>query len=53
MMGPPQVGENRAPDGYVPDATAELCTKCKARWDKHDRVYSGTFTYTRCPATAS
>jgi hypothetical protein len=53
MMGPPQIGENRAPDGYVPDPTAELCTKCDAPWDRHERVYSGTFTYTRCPAKQS
>jgi hypothetical protein len=51
MMGPPQLGEDRAPDGYVADPVAALCPKCGAAWDEHDRVYSGTFTYPRCPTT--
>jgi hypothetical protein len=50
LMGPPQLGENRAPEGYRPDPAAELCGKCSARWDRHDRVYSGTFSYLRCPS---
>lgn len=29
VMGPPQLGENKAPDGYVLDAAANLCHKVR------------------------
>ena len=51
VMGPPQLGENRAPDGFVPDAAAELCGKCGQPWDAHERVHTGSMTYRRCPAS--
>lgn len=49
VMGPAQIGENRAPEGYVPDESANLCHKCGQRWDAHERVHTGTMTYRRCP----
>ena len=50
VMGPPQLGEDKAPEGYVPDAAADLCRKCGRPWDAHERVHTGTMTYRRCPA---
>lgn len=50
VMGPASIGEDRAPEGYVPDAAAELCPKCGRPWDEHERVHTGTVTYRRCPA---
>jgi hypothetical protein len=50
FMGPAQIGENRAPEGYVPDESANLCHKCRQPWDAHERVHTGTMTYRRCPA---
>jgi hypothetical protein len=50
FMGPPQLGENKAPAGYVADDTANLCHKCGLRWEAHERVHTGTMTYRRCPA---
>jgi hypothetical protein len=48
-MGPPQIGENKPPEGYVPDPAAELCHKCGQQWAQHERVHTGTMTYRRCP----
>jgi hypothetical protein len=50
FMGPPQLGENKAPEGYTPDAAANLCHKCGQEWDVHERVHTGTMTYRRCPS---
>lgn len=49
IMGPAQIGEDRPPDGYVPDETAELCDRCGQRWDRHERRSSSNMTYTVCP----
>ena len=49
FMGPPQLGENKAPEGYTPDEAANLCRKCGQEWDAHERVHTGTMTYRRCP----
>lgn len=49
VMGPPQLGENKAPDGYVIDAAANLCHKCGQQWDEHERVHTGSMTCRRCP----
>jgi hypothetical protein len=49
FMGPPQLGEDKAAAGYVPDVTATLCHKCGQPWDAHERVHTGTMTYVRCP----
>ena len=51
FMGPPQLGEDKAPEGYVPDETANLCHKCAQPWEEHERVHTGSMTYRRCPAT--
>lgn len=50
FMGPPQLGEHKAPEGYVPDPAASLCHKCSEPWDAHERVHTGSMTYRRCPA---
>jgi hypothetical protein len=50
IMGPPQVGENRAPEGYEPDAAAQLCDKCGASWDDHRRRHKDNITYLECPS---
>ena len=52
IMGPAQIGENRAPDGYVADASAELCDKCAEPWTAHERRRKDNISYLRCP-TAS
>ena len=52
FMGPPQLGEDRAPAGYVPDPAADLCHKCGQPWDRHERVHTGTMTYRVCPRVA-
>lgn len=49
VMGPPQLGENKAREGYVPDAAAEVCHKCSQPWEDHERVHTGSMTYLRCP----
>ena len=48
FMGPPQLGENRAREGYVPDTGATLCHRCGQPWTDHERVNTGTFAYRRC-----
>ena len=53
FMGPPQLGENRAPEGYEPDPRADLCTRCGRPWDEHRRVHASNMTYTVCPVPAS
>lgn len=50
FMGPPQLGENRAPEGYAPDLRANSCSKCGQLWDEHERVRASNMTYTVCPA---
>lgn len=49
FMGPPEVGENKAREGYVPDPEADLCRKCGRPWADHERVHTGSMTYRRCP----
>lgn len=49
FMGPPQLGDHKAPDGYTPDPRANLCTKCDQPWDDHERVRASNMTYTKCP----
>ncbi len=49
FMGPPQLGQNKAREGYVADDAANLCHKCSQPWDAHKRVHTGNMTYRRCP----
>jgi len=51
FMGPPQLGEDRAPEGYSPDPRALLCTKCGQPWDAHERVRTSSMTYMACPGS--
>jgi hypothetical protein len=51
FMGPAQIGDYRAPEGYVADEAALLCHRCGRPWDQHERVHTGTMTYRRCPQT--
>lgn len=50
FMGPPQLGTHQDREGYVPDARAQLCTRCGQPWDAHERVHASNMTYTKCPA---
>jgi len=50
FMGPPQLGEHKAREGYVADEAGNLCHRCGRPWDAHERVHTGTMTYRRCPA---
>ena len=52
FMGPPQLGDNRAREGYTPDPRAELCAKCGQPWERHERVHASNMTYTRCRGTS-
>ena len=49
FMGPPQLGDDRAPEGYVRDPAADLCHRCAQPWADHDRVHTGSITHLRCP----
>jgi len=49
FMGPPQLGENKAPQGYTPDPRAAHCDTCGQPWDSHERVRARNMTYTKCP----
>jgi hypothetical protein len=49
FMGPPELGEDKAPEGFRPDPAQDLCHKCAQPWDRHERVHTGTMTYLRCP----
>ena len=49
FMGPPQLGDNKAPEGYSPDPRAQLCTRCGRPWDEHERVRTSSMTYMVCP----
>ena len=49
FMGPPELGDASAPSTYVPDPAADLCHRCAQPWDRHERVHTGSMTYTRCP----
>ena len=49
VMGPAQIGEDKPPEGYVPDEAANLCQKCGQPWDAHGRVHTGNMTYRPCP----
>lgn len=49
IMGPAQIGENKAPDDYVIDEAANFCPKCHLTWAAHVRVHTGSITYRRCP----
>jgi hypothetical protein len=49
FMGPPQLGEDKAPAGFVPDDAARHCHKCHQQWEAHERVHTGSMTYRRCP----
>jgi hypothetical protein len=53
FMGPPQLGTDEAPEGYVRDPAADLCHKCALPWDGHDRVHTGRMTHLRCPPADS
>ncbi len=53
FMGPPQLGEDKPPEGYTPDPRAALCHRCGQPWDSHERVNASNMTYTRCPSTSS
>ena len=50
IMGPPQIGEDKPREGYVPDEAANLCPKCGRLWDLHGRVHAVNMTYRPCPA---
>jgi hypothetical protein len=52
IMGPAELGEDKAPDGYVADAAAELCNKCGRPWDGHPRLHKDNITYLQCPDPA-
>lgn len=49
IMGPPQIGEDRAPEGYVPNSAAALCDKCGEPWAAHRRRHKDNITYLECP----
>ncbi len=49
VMGPPQLGEHRAPDVFRPDPQADLCHRCGSPWSDHEVVRTGSMTYARCP----
>ena len=49
IMGPAQIGENKPPEGYLPDESANFCPKCGQPWDDHDRASSANMTYAVCP----
>ena len=49
IMGPAQIGENKPPEGYEPDESANFCDRCGQLWDAHERVHSSNMTYTVCP----
>ena len=51
VMGPPQLGENKVRDGYVPDAGADICGKCGQHWNDHERVHTSSRTYLTCPVS--
>ena len=51
FMGPPQLGEDKAPEGYSADPRALLCTKCGQPWDAHERVRTSSMTYMACPGS--
>ncbi|MCU1599738.1 MAG: hypothetical protein JWO22_447, partial [Frankiales bacterium] len=46
-----QIGEDRAPDGYVPDAAAESCRKCSRPWALHERHRKDSVVYLLCPSS--
>ena len=50
FMGPPELGDDREPEGYVRDPAADLCHRCAQPWDGHERVSSGSATHLRCPS---
>ncbi|MCW2778971.1 MAG: hypothetical protein JWN17_2696 [Frankiales bacterium] len=49
FMGPPQIGEDRPREGYVPDPQADLCHRCGRPWTEHGRVHTSSMTYRPCP----
>ena len=49
FMGPPQLGEHRAPDGFEVEAARSRCQKCGLSWDDHERIHTDSMTYIRCP----
>ena len=52
VMGPPQLGDQRAPMGFVADPAADLCHRCSQPWEQHARVHTGSMTYRPCPPRA-
>ena len=53
IMGPAHIGENKPPDGYVPDPAAELCRRCSRPWVEHERLHKDNIAYLRCPEVAT
>jgi hypothetical protein len=51
FMGPPELGDHKAPEGYVRDPSADLCHRCAQPWDGHERVHTASTTHLRCPAS--
>lgn len=50
FMGPPQLGEHKAAEGYLPDPAADLCPRCARPWAGHQRIHTGSGTHLRCSA---
>ena len=49
VMGPPQLGDARAPAREVPEPVAAACPKCSRSYDLHEVVRDPRLTYSRCP----
>ena len=49
FMGPPQLGDARAPARDVPPPPVAACPTCAEPYDLHEIVRDPRLTYTRCP----
>ena len=49
VMGPPELGDHAAPEGFVADPAADACHRCGRPWQDHGRVHTGSMTYRPCP----
>ncbi len=51
VMGPPQVGDVRAPVRDLPARPVDICPSCRLPRDDHEVVRTPTLTYTVCPGS--